>query len=557
MQFGALTVEQWNELVATAEKATPPCEEKAERDANRSGTTTQPNDTKSIAVARNAPARSWASIASGSASARASAPQTDLKFSPNTLNADGLEESKPPQPLDTNLVASSLLTASPRVRELEVSDEYIPHGLTNDGNACFVNVVLQALFACTLFRSALLALSKQQIPSSCPLLTQLVRLSAVVTAPPQTLSSNPLSTGNAKSVAISKHTVENAWLGRESVRPQLFESCTLGEQPRDIPGADSLKVRSELREMVRRGTQEDAQEFLTHVLDVVHEEILQAVHLRAQMQNGTGGNHGGARMHEDRTELKEDDGDQEWEEVGKRGRGIVVRSSNRAEQESTFVSELFRGVLRSELKRARSKPSVTKEPFMCLQLEIDRPVVRELDDALRLYFEPESLEGYMLEATEQAVEAKKHFTIEALPEILVLHLKRFSYNSETFTLSKITKRITYPEELYIQSSFFASPTIAPTKEDRMYTLSAVVTHHGVELAGGHYTCDVRRSCNATSSSSTDSTRNNDRSSWVLCDDAKLKRESTENVMHRQAYLLFYSRRRRTAAATPHAVANKK
>lgn len=114
---------------------------------------------------------------------------------------------------------------------------------------------------------------------------------------------------------------------------------------------------------------------------------------------------------------------------------------------------------------------------MCLQLDIENSHVKRLDDALRLYFEPESLEGYTLESTKETIEAKKHCTLDKLPRVLILNLKRFAYNPETQACSKISKQIDYPEELLIHLNFLSSQNIAPTREQRSYKLTAVRDAH--------------------------------------------------------------------------------
>jgi ubiquitin C-terminal hydrolase len=51
----------------------------------------------------------------------------------------------------------------------------------------------------------------------------------------------------------------------------------------------------------------------------------------------------------------------------------------------------------------------------------------------------------------------------------------------------------------------------------------VVSHHGKNVAGGHYTCDIKQS-------------NGD---WLLFDDSRVSKISLADVLTRQAYLLFY------------------
>jgi len=560
MQFGDLTVEQWMQLVLEGQQQqTQVIKEFPVNNSisslESSHNTYPHNDANSIpntqittqTTSEKLPSKpiSWAAIASKhSATTHTLSKLSNGTSLPPATTTDhsSLEQSSDfKDSSSTQHDKHSMLTLNPNLNVVEIHQPYYPRGLTNPGNLCFVNVVLQALFACTWFRSTVLFFGSMEIPDTCRLLQKMVKLAYDIIKSPSPRPVTPALTGNTSKVgSVSTSSAGNvstmesqrlmndiAWLNRESLRPDyLYEvpSCA----------ASGSEMAYTLAELMNRGSQEDAQEFLIHLLDSMHEEILEwnrifgskeSIHLADLMINST-----------------DTDVGEQWEEVGRKGRAVVVRNPD-AESVRTYVTALFGGMLRSELRRAHAKPSVTKEPFMCLQLEIDRPIVKVLDDALRLFFEPESLEGYKSESTKEAVDAKKHFFIDRLPPILILQLKRFSYDSETQTLAKISKRISYPEELYIQPSFFSSASLVPKKEDRMYQLSAVVTHHGQELAGGHYTCDVRRKQEQQQrQQKQESMKMRDlKSTWVLCDDSKLIRENSENVLHRQAYLLFYSR----------------
>eukprot|EP00168_Porphyra_purpurea_P009256 TRINITY_DN2238_c0_g1_i6.p1 TRINITY_DN2238_c0_g1~~TRINITY_DN2238_c0_g1_i6.p1 ORF type:complete len:546 (+),score=115.46 TRINITY_DN2238_c0_g1_i6:1351-2988(+) len=258
-------------------------------------------------------------------------------------------------------------------------------------------------------------------------------------------------------------------------------------------GRLASRIRNEgaaVRDLMARGSQEDAQEFLTHVLNALHEELVALIATprapdgnttatKAFTKLGSGSDAGGS--------------DVGWSEVGRGGRtAVVVRSAGEFAQ--SVVTSIFGGTLRSELCRRDGASSVTREPFLCLQLDVDGGgLVRGLRDALRLYFEPEALEGFTSESTRQAVEARKHVTLDRLPQVLILHLKRFAHNAATGALTKISRSVEYPETLYVEPGLLSSLSVAPATDHRSYALTGVVTHVGRETAGGHYIVDVRRS----------------------------------------------------------------
>lgn len=343
------------------------------------------------------------------------------------------------------------------------------------------------------------------------------------------------------------------------------------------------RIRNEgaaVRDLMARGSQEDAQEFLTHVLNALHEELVALIAApRAASDGQAAGNAGGDGLTNVASGTETGGSDVGWSEVGRGGRtAVVVRSAGEFAQ--SVVTSIFGGTLRSELIRRDGASSVTREPFLCLQLDVDRGgLVRGLRDALRLYFEPEALEGFTSESTRQAVEARKHVTLDRLPQVLILHLKRFAHNAATGALTKIARAIEFPETLYVEPGLLSSISVAPASDHRAYALTGVVTHVGRETAGGHYIVDVRRSAAAEvhagvvassplAPSSAGATvpavpaaagprgaphdgaaagngvlpPRASADAWATCDDNIVTDVQPTAVLRRQAYLLFYTRK---------------
>lgn len=343
------------------------------------------------------------------------------------------------------------------------------------------------------------------------------------------------------------------------------------------------RIRDEgaaVRDLMARGSQEDAQEFLTHVLNALHEELVALIAApRAVSDSEPAGSAGGDALTKAASGTQTSGSDVGWSEVGRGGRtAVVVRSAGEFAQ--SVVTSIFGGTLRSELIRRDGASSVTREPFLCLQLDVDRGgLVRGLRDALRLYFEPEALEGFTSESTRQAVEARKHVTLDRLPQVLILHLKRFAHNAATGALTKIGRAIEFPETLYVEPGLLSSISVAPATDHRAYALTGVVTHVGRETAGGHYIVDVRRShaaevhagivassplgpsagaATAAVPTAAAAPRGAPHSgaaagdgllpprpaadAWATCDDNIVTDVLPAAVLRRQAYLLFYTRK---------------
>lgn len=435
-------------------------------------------------------------------------------------------------------------------------DSLPPRGLVNAGNTCFMNVVLQALLACSSFRALLQA--ARDIDDLPPLLARFVRLYVQMTSIPEK--------GLSKTKTSRRR--QSALARIEPLLPKWFDGVFPGTSPSGNKRSGS--------ESLGKGSQEDAAEFLTFVLNELHEELIATREAsdegEASILSGINGHRPHARSSDSSSSddgyadspangrnresgrgagaqsngyhaVSDDnswsdasgadgygstdaDDDGGWEEMTSKGKTVQVRNANIV---TSPVTNIFGGVLRSELRRPGAKASVTREPFLSLSLDIESGLVRSVEDSLLKYFQPELLEGYTLESSSETVDARKHVLLESLPDVLVLHLKRFSHNAQTGELTKVTKRLEFPQLLEVPTKLMASSRIAPDTRDRSYELTATVTHIGKELAGGHYTCDVRRS------------DADGKSMWITCDDSKIEEVSTAGVHGKQAYLLFYSR----------------
>ena len=162
------------------------------------------------------------------------------------------------------------------------------------------------------------------------------------------------------------------------------------------------------------------------------------------------------------------------------------------------------------------KNSVTLEPYQPLQLDIGAPNVNNITDALKSITKPESLTGDFNSPRGPGTTATKQVFIESLPPVLILHLKRFQYDSSGGT-QKIWKRVGYPLELEIPKEVFAPAKrggLAVKGGPPRYRLTSVVYHHGKSAAGGHYTADMLRQ---------------DRREWIRMDDTVIRRVRAEDV----------------------------
>jgi ubiquitin carboxyl-terminal hydrolase 10 len=145
-------------------------------------------------------------------------------------------------------------------------------------------------------------------------------------------------------------------------------------------GGQASKSRGVRRPRVQATRQEDAQEFLSYLMDTMHEEL---VWWSASEAGGKGQQ--AETPHQE--EEEEVTGADEWEEVtGGRNRSAVTRhvSAYGAASSASRVTHIFGGQLRSVVKTAGVKPSATVQPFHLLQLNILPESVASVEDGLLL-----------------------------------------------------------------------------------------------------------------------------------------------------------------------------
>ncbi|CAG9825436.1 unnamed protein product [Phaedon cochleariae] len=135
--------------------------------------------------------------------------------------------------------------------------------------------------------------------------------------------------------------------------------------------------------------------------------------------------------------------------------------------EKTPIRAIVGGQLRSKIMRAGYVSTENNQPFLTLQLNVDK--VKTIKEALETLVNKEQLEGFTSPNTNEEVQALQ----QLLPLILILHLKFFDFNSESCT--KISKALEFPVDLKIESRLSSE---SQTPEGRRYMLFAVVYHIG-------------------------------------------------------------------------------
>ena len=217
------------------------------------------------------------------------------------------------------------------------------------------------------------------------------------------------------------------------------------------------------------GRQEDAEEFLSCLLNGLSDEMSGKIKLVEEEQPAN-----------DAESYPEgDDADDDWKEVGAKGRSCVTRRVADSSQVATPIQSLALGLCRSCVRSEAGDNSATLQPFYTLQLDIQDDSIRSVGDALAQNFASEKLDGFVCSKTKKEIEATRSLSLEELPPLLILHLKRFVYDPLSGGVQKCSKQIDFSVDLEIPKSLLSPECRASTKQ-RQYKLFSVVYHNGRE-----------------------------------------------------------------------------
>ncbi|KAK7113963.1 ubiquitin carboxyl-terminal hydrolase 8-like isoform X2 [Littorina saxatilis] len=241
--------------------------------------------------------------------------------------------------------------------------------------------------------------------------------------------------------------------------------------------------------------QQDSQEFLTFLLDGLHEG-LNEVKVRPQIP------------------------DQENDKLPDQQAAHLAWENHKRLHRSIIV-ELFQGQLKSTLTcRTCKKTSVTFQAFMYISLPIPSSSKCSLRDCFRAFLQPEMMTGsckWKCPKCRVERDAEKKIDIWKLPHILLIGLNRFV--SDGMWMQKKTTMVDFPVNDLDLEEFTLGP-----KDRARYSLYGLSNHYGT-MEGGHYTAFCRNPCN---------------SKWHKFDDHEVYEMSKSDVKTSAAFVLYYT-----------------
>ncbi|KAJ3717682.1 hypothetical protein C8R42DRAFT_629929 [Lentinula raphanica] len=274
-------------------------------------------------------------------------------------------------------------------------------------------------------------------------------------------------------------------------------------------------------------SQHDSQEFLSFLLDGIHEDTNRIMSRTVITRTPA---------EEERLENMPQQiaGEYEWQ---------VWRQNN-----DSIIVDFFQGMFRNQLRCMKcEKTSTTYNAFSILSVPVPARTGKiPLQNCLKAFFNVEVMEGddaWDCPRCKSKRRATKTLSLARLPPVLVIHLKRFEANGR-FS-DKIDTFVDFPIKGLDLTELMPPPlpvgadqsllnggmvnSVLSRDDPRIqlgpykYELYAVTNHFG-NLSSGHYTAFVAS-----------------RGGWLSCDDSSVKNADIKQVVNQKAYVLFYKR----------------
>jgi len=212
--------------------------------------------------------------------------------------------------------------------------------------------------------------------------------------------------------------------------------------------------------------------------------------------------------------------------------GDNLNKNNKCFDKYNPIRSLFTGEMKTTIQCGKCrKYSISKEPYCCLSLDVDD--IDTLPESLSVLTQDEVLKGnnkYYCNNCKRKCIAHKKITLSKIPNILVLHLKRFaiqqfSVHHKQNHATKVTSKVEYNFEIDFNKykDLLDPNNIDNILRDSKYELYAVLIHNGPKLGYGHYYSLVK----------------SPNGKWFRMNDTHVDIIKYKDVLNEQGYLLFY------------------
>lgn len=372
--------------------------------------------------------------------------------------------------------------------------EYGLCGLTNIGNTCYMNSALQCFFSHNVLTDYMLRKKfKDDLYDNMHKLLKSKNKDTGLTL----VSTHETTELIKKTVTYNLYRLfRNVWNTNQEIEPKEFKKA-IGRKNKIFAGHD----------------QNDSQEFLSFMLDQIHEELKTKCRYKTNIPEKL---HNFIKQYEDLIKNEE-----ELNKLIKNNKKdyimylSVIYWVKYVKDNSSIVTDLFTGLFYNDIVCGECNThSHVFEPFNILSLAIPNQN-STLEECISNFTITESLTGenqYKCEKCNKLVDATKTCYIWNVPSILVIQLKRFSMNP----IDKILNRK--------NNTFISYPFVNLNINGKNMDLYSVIQHMG-GLGGGHYISNAKNPIN---------------DKWYEFNDNSVTRVTdVSQIVSSNSYILFY------------------
>lgn len=360
-------------------------------------------------------------------------------------------------------------------------------GLANIGNTCYMNSAIQCLSACRLFSTYLINRKfHQNLYNNCE---KTIYNSKYEDSKDEiSISLSELQQLYKSSITYNLSIlIDEMWKGNQLITPKTFKEA-IGRKNKIFAGY----------------SQNDSQEFVSFVIDAIHDELKQNVKIDFSKLPKEMLEFAYVKTEYDKIYEELTDSNERRDILNKYNAyrnkyynlsvtyDYMVDWSKYVSKNDSIINDIFTGTLKTEIK-CSSCNNISRifEPYNMLSLGISNKEFRDIYECIDEYVSIETLTDknqYQCKYCNKLVDATKKTELWDSPPVLIIQLKRFS--NDCGHTSKVNTKIKYPIKDLCLEKYYTDTH----KPNNKYNLFGVVQHSG-SLNGGHYIANTKNSIN--------------------------------------------------------------
>ncbi|CAD8148479.1 unnamed protein product [Paramecium pentaurelia] len=150
------------------------------------------------------------------------------------------------------------------------------------------------------------------------------------------------------------------------------------------------------------------------------------------------------------------------------------------DKQNNWIRQIFQGQQLTQIECLNCHTISQREEMYC-DLSLDLFPNYSLNTCLQQMSKEEQLNGqnqFFCDKCQSKQDAIKRLLLNTLPNVLVIHLKRFKYDERCGQMIKVSTKIPFSQQLRIKAQ----------KQTKTYELTTIIIHLGQGILYGHYIC---------------------------------------------------------------------